>query len=206
MRMYRRIPHVRVTWQAVCEEFDWVVEFAEVFINGGFDIVLANPPYVRQELIVSIKPSLRRLYPSIFDGRADIYCFFYARAIELLRQNGVLAFISSNKWFTAKYGNKLRSEIASRCTVRGITDFGELPVFEAAATFPTIFVAQRNDPEARCQYTQVQSLEAPYPDLHSLVRSQGSYLSSTAITPSGWLLVGSSGSSLVRQLNFHRLA
>ena len=146
--------------------FDWAVEFDEVFqaqeavadiggaMNfggtlapppepGGFDIVLANPPYVRQELISAQKPMLARVYPEVYAGTADLYVFFYARALQLLRPGGMLAFISPNKWFRAGYGAKLRAHIAQTCRIWSITDFGELPVFEAAATFPMVFVANR---------------------------------------------------------------
>ncbi|HPO14155.1 MAG TPA: TaqI-like C-terminal specificity domain-containing protein [Candidatus Hydrogenedentes bacterium] len=109
---------------------------------SGFDIVLANPPYVRQELLRDIKPALRKGYPEIYTGTADLYCYFYARALQLLRPGGMLAFISSNKWFRAAYGANLREHIAETCHVVSITDFGELPVFESAATFPMVFIAQ----------------------------------------------------------------
>src|SRR5262249_22362424 len=64
--------------------FDWAVEFAEIFAEGGFDIVITNPPYVRHELIGELKPALRVGFPSVYTGTADLYCYFYARAIELL--------------------------------------------------------------------------------------------------------------------------
>ncbi len=79
--------------------FDWAVEFAEAFIASGFDIVVANPPYVRQELIKEIKPQLAIRYPDTYTGTSDLLCYFYSRAFELLRNpGGMLVFISSNKW------------------------------------------------------------------------------------------------------------
>ncbi|WP_180277824.1 Eco57I restriction-modification methylase domain-containing protein [Nostoc sp. 'Peltigera malacea cyanobiont' DB3992] len=84
--------------------FDWAVEFAEVFADGGFDIQVANPPYVRQELIKHLKPTLQKVYPAVYTGTADLYCFFYARALQLLKPGGMLAFISPNKWFRASMG------------------------------------------------------------------------------------------------------
>jgi hypothetical protein len=75
--------------------FDWAVEFAEVFIDDGFDIAIANPPYVRMELFKDIKPILKRRFPTVHAERADLYCYFYARATELLAKQGQLAFISS---------------------------------------------------------------------------------------------------------------
>ena len=89
------------------DKFDWSLDFAEVFADGGFDIVVANPPYVRQELIKHLEPSLKKFFPEVYTGTADLYCFFYARAVELLKKGGILAFISSNKWFKAKYGGSM---------------------------------------------------------------------------------------------------
>lgn len=129
-------------------KFDWRVEFFDVFLNDperrqpGFDAVIANPPYVRQELIKDQKPALRAAFGEFFCGTADLYTYFYARAVQLLKPGGMLAFISSNKWFRAAYGEKLRGFMAANTDTRSITDFGELPVF-SAATFPMIFVAQR---------------------------------------------------------------
>jgi methylase of polypeptide subunit release factors len=107
--------------------FDWAVEFAEVFSNGGFDIVVANPPYVRMELFKDIKPSLKKNFPNAHNERADLYCYFYARALQLLCPGGMLSFISSNKWFRANYGEKLRKYITNTCVIYSITDFGVQP-------------------------------------------------------------------------------
>jgi len=129
-------------------KFDWRVEFFDVFLEDpkqrqpGFDAVLANPPYVRQELIKDQKPALKAAFGEFFSGTADLYTFFYARAVHLLRPGGMLAFISSNKWFRAAYGEKLRGFMASQTAIRSITDFGDLPVFNATA-YPMIFVAQK---------------------------------------------------------------
>jgi hypothetical protein len=82
---------------------DWCAQFAEVFERGGFDIVVANPPYVRQELIKDYKRLLRFVFGSHFTSTADLYVYFYLRAVQLLHDGGILAFISSNKWFRASY-------------------------------------------------------------------------------------------------------
>ena len=114
---------------------------------GGFDIILANPPYVRMELIKPLKPMLRQCYPHVHDERTDLYVYFYARAHELLRPGGVGAFISSNKWLRAGYGEKLRQFLLDAQEFRLVVDFGELPVFEGAATFPAIFVWRKHPRE-----------------------------------------------------------
>ncbi|MCD4673112.1 MAG: Eco57I restriction-modification methylase domain-containing protein [Anaerolineaceae bacterium] len=157
------------------DSFDWQVNFAEIFApalaestlsgkmtgivntsggqmeltqppkQGGFDIVLANPPYVRQELLGDLKQDLRRLYPEVYNGMADLYVYFFARAHQLLRQNGVACFISSNKWLRAGYGEKLRQYLLDKQAFLMVADFGELPVFQTAATFPAIFLWKKQD-------------------------------------------------------------
>jgi type I restriction-modification system DNA methylase subunit len=184
--------------------FDWPVEFAEVFLDGGFDVIVANPPYVRQELIKDRKPLLKQTYPAIYMGTADVYCYFYGRGVELLGNRGMLVFISSNKWFRANYGAKLREYIARRCEVRSITDFGELPVFQAA-TFPTILVAGRSELQGAAAtsgtvFTQVKSLDPPYPDVLRLIREQGELLPPGAISGSTWTLTDASSAARLRTM------
>lgn len=188
--------------------FDWAVEFAEVFKDsgkdggkdGGFDIVVANPPYVRQELIKDIKPALRRFYPEVYCGTADLYCYFYTRGIEMLRPEGMLAFISSNKWFRAGYGANLRKYVAQHCGIRSITDFGELPVFQNAATFPMIFVARKGGNQEDQVFTQVKSLAEPYPDVLALVNEKGQALPPDAISGDAWTLTDATSANIVRQM------
>lgn len=126
--------------------FDWVVEFAEAFAtdssNGGFDMVITNPPYVRHELIRDTKPVLRRIYGTLYSGTADLYVYFFYRALQLLKRGGILCFISSNKWMRAKYGQTLRQYLNTASSVRTIVDFGDLPLF-AATTYPSIVVVSK---------------------------------------------------------------
>jgi type I restriction-modification system DNA methylase subunit len=67
--------------------FSWRPAFLEVFVEGGFDVVLSNPPYVRMELIKTMKPYLERRFQVVAD-RADLYCYFYERGLSLLKQGG----------------------------------------------------------------------------------------------------------------------
>lgn len=193
---------------------DWRSTFAEVFTPrapqgadgarlildkalepGGFDIVLANPPYVRMELFKDAKPTLRANFPHVHAERADLYVYFYARALQLLRPGGMLVFISSNKWFRAGYGAKLREHFAKTTHVHSITDFGDLPVFQKADAYPMIFIAQKylrgEDNSKRvhvARWTLVKSLDAPYPDVKALVVRDGHLLPEEALSGSEWTL------------------
>ena len=122
-------------------DFDFRLFFSEVFrYRGGFDIVLANPPYVRQEEIKDLKPFLKTY--KCYSGMADLYVYFYERGFELLRAGGVLCFISSNKYFRARYGSKLREYLGSKGRVLQLIDFGDARVFEATA-YPSIILVER---------------------------------------------------------------
>ncbi len=77
--------------QSLCPgAIDWRVQFCEVFFSdrSGFDIVLANPPYVRQEIISAQKGALKKVYPEVYSGTADLCCYFYACAVQILRPGG----------------------------------------------------------------------------------------------------------------------
>ena len=186
---------------AEVNKFDWSLDFAEVFADGGFDVIVANPPYVRQELIKHLKPSLKKVYPEVYTGTADLYCFFYARALELIEKGGMLAFISPNKWFRAKYGEKLRKYVADNCQVQSITDFGELPVFKSAATFPMIFIGQnKKSKDCITTFTPVKSLKEPYPNVLQVILQNGYTLSSEAISGSNWMLTDVKSAYLIKTM------
>jgi hypothetical protein len=166
--------------------FNWAVEFAEVFLpeesdrtlldgflvkedapgpikTGGFDIVVANPPYVRMELIKPQKPMLRKRFPHVHAERADLYIYFYARAHELLRPGGVAAFISSNKWLRAGYGESLRQHLLDAQAFRLVMDFGDLPVFQSATAYPCIFLWQKQPRgEIATAWAKVEDLDKCY--------------------------------------------
>ena len=184
------------------EGFDWAVEFAEVFAEGGFDIVLANPPYVRNGKIDrDLKQKLKEIYSSIYTGTSDLYCFFYVRALQLLKSGGMLVFISSNKWFRAQYGEKLRKHIADNCHVQSITDFGSLKIFENVTVSVIIFVAQnRRQVSQSTILTKVQSLDTPYPNILRIIQEQGETLPANAINGSKWILTDASSANRIKKM------
>ena len=181
--------------------FDWAVEFAEVMADGGFDIQVANPPYVRMELFKEIKPILKNNFPEVHDERADLYCYFYDRALQLLQPEGMLTFISSNKWLKAKYGLKLKKYIADNCKIYSITDFGDLPVFQKATAYPMILVSQKQRKyNTGTVFTQVKSLNSPYPDVLRILKESGELLPASAIKGSKWLLTDSTSANRILKM------
>ncbi len=97
--------------------------------TGGFDVVLGNPPYIRQEAIKHLKPDLKSY--QVFTGTSDLYTYFYEAGFNFLKEQGVLAFITSNKWMRTKYGEKLREFFLTRTTLLQLIDFKGKAVFDA---------------------------------------------------------------------------
>lgn len=85
---------------------DWFDSEYMFGISEGFDIVIGNPPYVRQEKIRDMKTKLTKY--EVYTSTADLYVYFYEKGIKLLKERGILSYITSNKWLRAKYGEKLR--------------------------------------------------------------------------------------------------
>ncbi len=128
--------------------FDWTVEFAEVFGDGGFDVILANPPYIQLQ---KDGGQLAKLYENkdfeTFTRSGDIYSLFYERGFGLLKEKGVLCFITSNKWMRAGYGEKSRKFFAEKTKPLLIIDFGSVKVFSTATVDNNILILQKAEKE-----------------------------------------------------------
>ncbi len=127
-------------------DFDFEIYFHEVFEDkGGFDVVIGNPPYVRQERLRALKPQFKANFPQVYAGTADLYVYFYAQGVHILHSHGSLAYISSNKFMRAGYGKKLRQFLGTKTALHTLIDFGDLPVFDATA-YPTIVITRKAAP------------------------------------------------------------
>jgi len=121
---------------------NWNELFPEIMANGGFDCVVGNPPYVRQESIKELKPELKEIY-SVYTGTADLFVYFYELAQNILKTGGINGFICSNKFFNAKYGQNLREMILNKTTIINIVDFNGVQVFEDATVDSSITILKK---------------------------------------------------------------
>ncbi|WQV61485.1 class I SAM-dependent DNA methyltransferase [Helicobacter pylori] len=121
---------------------EWRFEFPEVLDDEGnflgFDCIIGNPPYIRQEHIKDLKPLLEKQYQDFYNSSSDIYTYFFALAFNLLKEKGFNAFITSNKYARAKYGAKLREWLLKKTTIVSYMELNALKVFESAAVDTSI--------------------------------------------------------------------
>ncbi|MGN8520208.1 class I SAM-dependent DNA methyltransferase [Helicobacter pylori] len=138
--------------------FEWRFEFPEVLDDEGdflgFDCIIGNPPYIRQEHIKDLKPLLQKQYQDFYNSTADIYTYFFALAYHLLKEKGFSAFITSNKYARAKYGAKLRELLLKKTTIVSYMELNALKVFESATVDTSImnFIKQTPPKESDFKY------------------------------------------------------
>ena len=123
--------------------FNWRESFPEVFAEGGFDICLGNPPYVRMERIKPMKRYLRGAYEVVAD-RADLYAYFYERGLRLLKAGGRLGYVSSSSFFKARFGRALRRYLRTKSTIETVVEFGDHSLFDGVVTYPVVMVIRSN--------------------------------------------------------------
>ncbi len=137
---------------------EWRFEFPEVLDDEGdflgFDCIIGNPPYIRQEQIKDLKPLLQKQYQDFYNSTADIYTYFFALSYHLLKEKGFNAFITSNKYARAKYGAKLREWLLKKTTIVSYMELNALKVFESAAVDTSImsFIKQEPPKESVFEY------------------------------------------------------
>jgi type I restriction-modification system DNA methylase subunit len=167
--------------------FLWQLHFAEIFADGGFHIVIENPPYVRQESIRHIKPRLKKVF-TCYTGMADLFVYFYERSIELLRERGTLSIITSNKYHRSAYGEKLRGYLTKHLTLHTLIDFGDAPVFSSIA-YASILVAT-NQTAAANHDLRVHNWERgdQLPLIIQIIQLKGFDLPQSKLTADGWRL------------------
>ncbi len=139
--------------------FDWKAEFPEIMKAGGFDAVIGNPPYVRQESLSGLKDYLAQHYEA-FDGVADLFAYFMEKSVMLLREGGRFSFIVSSSFLRTTYGEALRQTLKKQVAVLSILDFGGLAVFENAKdTYVCIPLLAKMKQPPRIEVSRIPSLD-----------------------------------------------
>ena len=168
-------------------------------IEGGFDVVIGNPPYVRQENISDLKPTLQAQY-ECYTGYSDLYVYFYEQGVRLLNENGLLVFISSNKYFRSGYGQKLRTFLTSKTSIRQLIDFGDAPVFTAIA-YPSIIVTQKRKYAGGQANILSWNLGDPLEEFENILHTRSFAMEQGKLSSDGWRLESSVVLGLIDKLH-----
>lgn len=140
--------------------FVWNEAFPDVFAEGGFDVVLGNPPYVRQELLKGSKPYLKDRF-EVYNGAVDLYAYFFERGLRLLKAGGRIGYISSSTFFKTGSGKRLRDFLRRKATMEIVVDFGDNQIFGGVTTYAAILTMRAAAPEAGHQMQFWNALESP---------------------------------------------
>lgn len=166
--------------------FDWDSEFPEIMKGGGFDAVIGNPPYVRQESLSELKDYFENHYET-FAGTADLYAYFMEKGVKLLRDGGLFSIIVSSSFLRATYGEPLRRTLKKYAAVVRIVDFGGLPVFaNAKDTYVCIPLLAKGAKPTRVEVSKVPSLEIL--DLNGHVAANHYTIPHERLSPGSWSL------------------
>ncbi len=194
--------------------FNWQQAFPKVFSSslqggttkqspggtGGFDVVIGNPPYVRQEMLGEQKTYFQKKY-IVFHGMADLYSYFFERGMSLLKKGGLFGIIVANKWMRANYGGPLRKWLKQQ-SIKEIIDFGDLPVFQGATTYPCIVIASKGHTElvsASFEVTNVKTLQ--FNSLKEHVQENKIKTNTQSLDDSGWNLGSEAEQELLKKLH-----
>ena len=176
--------------------FHWELEFPEVFFDkhgqpkreqAGFDAVVGNPPWIRQEMFSEDKVALKRY--TVYHGVADLYTYFVELGNTYLKDGGHFGFITPNKFVRANYGAPLRKFLIERVRLERLVNFSDLPVFQEATTYPMIMLTSKQPvDESHVKYTLLKQL---HPDnIVDDIKNGESLVHPSALTEEHWHLNG----------------
>ncbi|MCV3440419.1 Eco57I restriction-modification methylase domain-containing protein [Campylobacter lari] len=134
--------------------FEWRFEFSEVLDEGGnfqgFDLIIGNPPYIKENDNKEIFANTKNL--RTYQGKMDIWYHFVGRGLDVLKENGILSFIATNNWTTNSGAKKLRNVILEECQILNLVDFSSFMVFDSASIQTMIMQFQKTKPPKNYEF------------------------------------------------------
>ncbi len=168
------------------KDFDFEIYFSEVFHkNGGFDVVIANPPYVEHKKLKALSGSLKKLFTT-YAGTGDLYIYFYEQGINILKSKGVLTYISSNKFIRTSYGEKLRGLLSS-LLIQKLIDFTKVQIFDALVA-SCVLIVLKDKPNNEVYVTDVDDTVINHASLDAYIEKHDRKVRSKNFNSGIWQL------------------
>lgn len=177
--------------------FKWEEQFSEIMRDGGFDVVIGNPPYVRQEELSEIKPYLEANYES-YQGTADLFVYFFEKELKILKEDGYFGMIVSNKWLRAGYGKNLR-RLLTGVWIEEFIDFGDLKVFADATIYPCIIIMRKiRKPNPKIRICKMETLR--FGSLAEYVRNNSFFIDQSELDENEWNIQKTEANELLKKI------
>ncbi len=190
--------------------FHWELEFPEVFfdkngqpagVQAGFDAVIGNPPWIRQEMFSEDKTALKRY--AVYSGVADLYTYFVELGNTFLQERGRFGFIIPNKFVRANYGGPLRKFLSKQVQLERLVDFGDLPVFAEAVTYPMIVLTSKQPPNEAAESASIpftHLTQLPASDLAATIERSATPIARSTLTDAYWSLDEANVSAIIDKM------
>jgi type I restriction-modification system DNA methylase subunit len=177
--------------------FKWDEQFNEIMREGGFDVVIGNPPYVRQEELSEMKPYLETNYES-YQGTADLFVYFFEKELKILKEDGYFGMIVSNKWLRAGYGKNLR-KLLTGFWIEEFIDFGDLKVFPDATIYPCIMIMRKiRKPNPKIRICKMETLG--FSSLGEYVRNNSFFIDQSELNENEWNIQKTEANELLKKI------
>ncbi len=173
-------------------------KFPEIMRNGGFDAIVGNPPYVRQEQLGDLKDYFKKKY-EVYHGVADLYTYFLERYFQILHPNGSFGIIVSNNWMRINFGEPLRKYLKKK-DILEIIDFGDLPVFTGVAAYPCILRVTNRLADETFNAVNAKTLDFRANGLSDYVARNSFTVNQLKLSDSGWNLTDEARQDLLFKL------
>jgi len=167
--------------------FKWNEKFKSIMYNGRFDVVIGNPSYVEHKKLKDFSEFFKRSY-GVYSGTADLYVYFYEKSLKILKEHGLLGFITSNKFMKTSYGSKLRLLLTKK-TINEIIDFTDVHVFEALVASSVIIIKNELPVKNNIHITLIDDSLKKIGDLPNYINKKRKLFSQNNLDEDIWKIV-----------------
>ncbi len=191
----------KVKKRPTTELFFYKLYFAEVMNKGGFNVIIGNPPYVRQEKIQELKSKKEIQRFESYSGTADLYIYFFEKGYKILKEDGILSYITSSKYTNAKYGQKFRKFVLNNTNILEYIDFDNAQVFASATVATSIFSFKKSKKEnTTFRYCNVGNNYKKQDSLEKYIDTKGFEYIQDDLSENGFIFIDENGLNLKKHI------